>query len=224
MATWSAPLAFASSAFLVGRGRADHGCAQMFGPLAQDQPHAAGRRVDQHRIARLHPVGAAQQILGGHALEHHAGGGFLGDGGGQLHQPFRRHDAALGIGAVGRAGIADPVADRALGDAVADRLHRARTLDADDERQLRHRPGMRHAAPVVGVDIVHADGAVPDQHLARTRLAGRPVLPAENVGRAFLVDDGGLVAHGCSRSVLGLGSAPGRCCRGAIPERITTSP
>ena len=125
---------FGEFGFLVGRDRADHGCAQMFGPLAQDQPHAAGRRVDQHRIARLHPVGAAQQVLRGQALERHAGGGFLGDAVRQPHHSPGRHHPALRIGAVRRAGVGDPVADRAFGDAVADRLHRARALDADDER------------------------------------------------------------------------------------------
>ena len=50
---------------------ADHGRAEVARPLAGDQPDAAGGRMDQHGVAGADLVGAPQQVLGGHALEHH---------------------------------------------------------------------------------------------------------------------------------------------------------
>ncbi len=60
---------------LLGRARgADDPGAQVFGPLAGNQTHPASGGMHQNGVARLHPIGAAQKILGGHALEHHPGG------------------------------------------------------------------------------------------------------------------------------------------------------
>src|SRR4051812_318476 len=41
---------------LVRADRADHGRAQRLEPLAGDQADAAGRGVEEDRVARLHPV------------------------------------------------------------------------------------------------------------------------------------------------------------------------
>jgi hypothetical protein len=58
---------------------ADHRCAQMLQPLAGDQPDPAGGGMEQDGLAGLHPEGAADQIMHGHALQHHAGGLGVGD-------------------------------------------------------------------------------------------------------------------------------------------------
>ena len=87
----------------------------------------------EHWIAWLHPVGSSEKVLGGEALEGDAGRVFLGNAVGEPDQPLRRHQAALRIGAVRRARIGDPVADRAFRHAVAHRFDGARALDAHDE-------------------------------------------------------------------------------------------
>jgi hypothetical protein len=55
---------------LVGAHGADHGGAEGLRPLADDQADAAGRGVDEDGVARLHAIGAPQQVLGGEALHH----------------------------------------------------------------------------------------------------------------------------------------------------------
>src|SRR5262249_11791968 len=52
---------------------ADDGRAEMIGPLACDQTDAAGSRMDEADRALLDLVGLVDEILHGHALEHHAG-------------------------------------------------------------------------------------------------------------------------------------------------------
>ena len=76
---------------LVGRaGGADDGRAEMFRPLAEDQPDAAGGGVKQDRVAGLHLEGPAQEIFGGHALQHHRRGLLVGDAVRHLDQPVGR--------------------------------------------------------------------------------------------------------------------------------------
>ena len=64
---------------LVASHGADDRGAEMLGPGAQDQPDAAGGRMHQDRVARLHLGGAMQQIFRRHALQHHRGGGPVVD-------------------------------------------------------------------------------------------------------------------------------------------------
>ena len=54
--------------------RADDGGAEMLRPLAQDQPDAARRRVDEDHIARLRPKDPVDDQRRGEALDHHGGG------------------------------------------------------------------------------------------------------------------------------------------------------
>ena len=59
---------------LFAADRADHRRAEMLRPLAEDEPDAAGRRMHEDRVALLHGVRSAHEVLRRHALEHRRGG------------------------------------------------------------------------------------------------------------------------------------------------------
>ena len=122
---------------LLGGDHADHGGAEMLCPLAHDQPDTAGRGVDDDGVARLHAIGAAEQVLRGQALQHHRGGGVEFDTVGQLDQAVGRDHPLGGIGADRAGGIGDAIADGNLGDAGADRQHAPGTLHPDAGRRTR---------------------------------------------------------------------------------------
>ena len=82
---------------------ADHGGAEMLGPLAEDQADAAGRGMQQDGVAGFDAIGLADQILRGQALQHHGGGGLVVDAVGQLEQAIGRDQPRFGIGADRRA-------------------------------------------------------------------------------------------------------------------------
>ena len=125
-----------------------------------------------------------QQVLGGHALEHHRRGLAVVDAVGELDQPFCGHEAGLRIGPR-RPGVGDAGAGGEIIDAVADGLDDARRLHADGRRKRRQRiePGA-----VVDVDEVEADGGVPDTRLAGAGIADRDLLPDHLLGAAGLVN------------------------------------
>ena len=83
----------------------------------------------------LHPVGAAQEILRGEALEEDRGGGLVVDKIRQLHEPGRIHHAQLAIGAGRRAHIGDAIADAEFRDIRPDGLDHARGFHPDGERK-----------------------------------------------------------------------------------------
>jgi hypothetical protein len=67
------------AAFFVRTGGGNQPQAQRLGPLAGDQPHPTGGGVEQHEVTgfqALHRLAAAQQVLGGQALEHHGCAGL----------------------------------------------------------------------------------------------------------------------------------------------------
>ena len=162
--TWSAPFARAMLRLLVRPDRRDHGRAERLQPLHHDGADAARRGVDEDRVARLHRVGAADEGVDGEPLQHRPGRDPVRDVVGQLHDPVRREHPRLGVRARPRD-VRDPVAGADVRDAGADRLDDARRLDAEPGRQ-RERV---EPAPVVDVDVVHADRALPDAGLARRR-------------------------------------------------------
>ena len=125
--------------------------------------------MEEDGVSRLHPVGLAQQVLRGQALEHHARGLHVADSLGQRDQAPRWDVARLRIGAEWRQGIGDTVARRDPADLRSELFHHADALEADHRRQRRQRPGMGHAAAVVGVDIVDPDRRVTQAHLLRPR-------------------------------------------------------
>ena len=138
--------------------------------------------MDQDRVARLHRIGAVEQVFGGQPLQQHAGGGFIGDVVGQRDHGRGGNDALLGIGAMG-GDDGDAVARLELGHARADRQHVAGRFIAERERQRRR----IEAGAEIGVDEVEADGAVADQDLARPRRRQGDLLELQNLGPTGLV-------------------------------------
>ncbi len=178
------PCSRAMRGLLLRAHGADEVGAQRLRPLAGDEAHAAGRRVEEDRLAGLDRVGAPQQVLDREALQHHAGGLLEGDRVGQLHQPLGGMDLHLGVGAQGAGGPGHAVADLQVGDAGADRLDHARAFPAD-RRGQRQRV---QAAAMVGVDVVEADGLEADAGLVGAGIADRDLVPLQDFGAAGLVE------------------------------------
>ena len=168
---------------LVAGHGADHGRAQRGGPLADDQPDAAGRGVYQYRVARPDLVDVADQIARGHALQHHRRRGAVVDRVRQLDHPVRSDQPGFGIGADGRC-VGDPVARFQMGDAGADRIDDTRRLHARHERQRQR----VEAGAVIDIDVVQPDCGLLQPDLAGTRLADLDLVPLQHFGTAGLMD------------------------------------
>ncbi len=140
--------------------------------------------MDQDNVALLHPVGLAQQILRGEALEHHARAGFVGDRARQLEQKPGFDISLLGVGP-GRA---------AIGDAIAGLEPRDRRSDLDDfagafgTRRVRHLRGRIETGAVVDVDEVDPDRVLPQPDLALARRRELDLLELHDFRTAGLMD------------------------------------
>jgi len=90
---------------------------------------------------------------------------------------------------INRASAKDPVANRDLGDTLADRLDRAGAFQTDHGGQARQ--GIE-AGALVDVDVVQADGRLRDPRLAGTGIADIDLFPFHFLGAAGLVDADGV--------------------------------
>ena len=147
--------------------------------------------MNEDGVARLHAVGTAQQVLRGHALQHHRCALLEAECLRQFHQPVGRDQAHLGVGADRPAGIRDAIAGLEILHLGADRLHHPRPFQADAGGQ-RQRIG---AGTVVDVDKVQADGVMAHARLVRARIADGDLFPFQYFGAAGLVEADG-VGHG----------------------------
>ena len=137
---------------VVARRRGEHGRTGPLGQLDRGQADAAGAGLHEHRLTRLQVAELEQAVVGGAERDRHARrldqveavGHQPRDAGRQRHQ--------LGVRPV-RHRAHHPLADGAVGDAVARPRDRAAALVADDVRCRRHRP----AEPVEGVAPLDAD-------------------------------------------------------------------
>ena len=107
-------------------------------PLAGDEADPAGGGMEQDRLARLHGVGPADQVLGGHPLEHHGRRDPIGHPFGDRDQHAGREHPGLGIRPGPAAGVGHPVAGLDDRDAGAHGL--------DDSRPPRSRARSAAAA------------------------------------------------------------------------------
>ena len=139
--------------------------------------------MDEDGVARLHAIGAPQQVLGGEALHHDRRALLEGQRVGQLHQLTGGNVARFGVSPQRPARVGDPVARGEFGDALAHRLDDAGSLLAEAGRQ-RHRvePGA-----MIGVDEIDADRQVADLHLAGSRRGQAGLDPLQDVGAADAV-------------------------------------
>jgi hypothetical protein len=162
----------------------DDGCAQRLGPLARDEANPTGCRMEQDGVAFLDHVGLPDEVLSRHALEHHRGRLLIGDAVRKHDQAIRRHDPHLRIGALRAARIGNAITDIYVGDAWADRLDHASRLCAKAAWQ----GGRVGARAHVGVDIVEANGRVPDTGFTRPWRADINLLPDENLRPPVLME------------------------------------
>ena len=154
----------------------------MLGPLADDEAHSARRGMDQDRLAWFDLMRAAQQVPGGHALQHHRRALLVGDAVGERHKPVGRHDPRLAIGAKRPAGIGDAVARLQIADPRPDLLDHPGRLGAEPARQ-RH---LIQAAALVGVDIIEPDRRMAQPDLPLAGPADLDLLPFQHLGSAGL--------------------------------------
>src|SRR3954451_13426082 len=190
--------------FFFGPDCADHGRAKRCRPLAHDEADAAGRCMDQDRVAFVHREYRAQEHVRGHALQHHSRSLFAAYRVGQLHQPVGVDQPLFGIAADGSR-ISDSVAALHIVDVGTDRFDHAGAFDARSERELlRVQP-----TAVIHIDEIEAGGLLPYLDLPTFGLSDLDVFPLEDIGSAGFVDSD-RVWHcasllGPSPSVEGLG-------------------
>ena len=126
--------------------------------------------------------------MGGHALEHHGGGGLVVDGVRQMDRFPGRDVAGLGIGAL-EHGIGDAIADLFVGHTRADGFDDPGGFHADDFREVVERVKARAQ---IDVDEVETAGGLANADLAGGGIADLDVLVFEDFGSAGFVDADGL--------------------------------
>lgn len=159
----------AAEEVVVGRARgADDVCAACSGDLYREVVDAAGGRVDQNPLARLHIRGVDQGLPGGESSQGDGGGSnvievvrFAGEGAGGTGDIFGGRAVAVRVGEHAE----DLVAGVEQGDPRAD----GRDLTGDIPAQHERRRGEEHArqGAVLPVGGVEGGGADPYQDLAR---------------------------------------------------------
>ena len=187
----SAAVGLGKLCLLVAADRADHGDAEMLGPLAEDQADTPRRGVQQNGLAGFDPIGLADEILHRQALQHHRRGCLVVNVVGQLDQAIRWNQPLIGIGAGRCASIGDAVAGFQIGDAGPGLLDNASRLAAEPARQ---RDRIK-SGPVVDIYKVQSHRGVPDARFARAGLAQFDFLPDQNFRPAGFMKANGM-RHG----------------------------
>ena len=113
-----------------------------------------------------------------------------------MHKPVCRNVGCFGIGADGASAIADAVANRQAGHAVADRFDKARRFHAET-RGKGYRVKTR---TMIGIDEIDADGGVAHARLAPSRRRQVDILVLQHIGAACLLEPDGLHRSLVSRS------------------------
>ena len=137
-----------------------------FQPLPCQQANPAGRRMKQHRIARLHGIAVMQQIGDRQPLQHDGRAHLKGN---RIRKPDHKICAdgpMCGVGPV-RYGVGNTVTHRQRAHPLANRLNHAGSLAAKDQIAF-DRPGIGTGADI-DIDEIDADGCVPDHNLAGSR-------------------------------------------------------
>src|SRR6267154_1075701 len=144
----------------VGTNGTDHSGSEMPRPRTKDMAHAAGSRMDQNIISRLHLVRSMQEILCGHPLQ---------DQSCQLNviqwqvlwnldQLVSRVKALLTIGAErGKAG-ANSLTDREPGNVRTQLLDFANSFETEDKRRIADNHWVWDTCSMVRIRKIYADG------------------------------------------------------------------
>ena len=168
--------------FFVATDGADDRRTERLRPLAGDLSDAAGGGVKEDRLAGLHLVQPAQQVLRD-APAHQAGGCELGrHAGGQFQKAVGRKDTVLDIG----TGLPRICNEISYGESRQrpDRLYDAGALHSDYRRQGR-RVLSELAGAIVDVDEVDANRELAQQHFAGTRRRNFDFRVLEHFGPAI---------------------------------------
>ena len=136
---------------------ADDGGAEIVCPLAGNQADAARSGVDQAYSAFFHLVGFVQQILHGHAFEHHAGSLIIGNIVRQFYCTIGRHQPLGGIAAQG-TNKGHAITYLEVGDAWADGHDFAGAFIAGNKRHSDRRRIHPHAE--IRIDEIYASRRV----------------------------------------------------------------
>ena len=139
--------------------------------------------MNEDGVTGLDFVGALEQILRGHALQHHRRTLLERKAIGQIHQAVGGHEAHFGVGADRPGGIGHAIALFDIGHTLTDRLDHAGRFHADAARQ---RQGVQ-AGAVIDINVIEAAGAMAHARLARSGLAHLDVLPHHDLGAALFV-------------------------------------
>ena len=174
-------------ALLVRARSGDELQAQGPGPLAGDQAHATGRRMEQHGITRCQALDRnafLEQVLGGQALEHHGGSRLERNGIGQAAHAHGGHDAHLAVAARRIAGIGHAVAHAQVLHAGPHGLDHACAFHAQAQGH-----GQRvQARALVHIDEVQAHRMVAYAYLAWPGLAHGDLHQLQDFGAAVVAD------------------------------------
>jgi hypothetical protein len=152
--------------------------------------HAAGSRMDQNIISRLHLMRSMQKILRGHPLQDQScqlniiQAQVLWN----LDQLVSRVKALLTVRAEwGKAG-ANSFADGEPGDARTQLLDLANSFETKDNRRIADNRRVRDTCSMVRISEIHADGRAAKTYLTGPGSPDLDLLPHEVVGCAFPVD------------------------------------
>src|SRR5438093_12952997 len=172
--------------FVLGGDRADDTRSPHLRDLAQQQPHAAGRRVHEARVAALERIGRAGEIVRGQPLQHRRGALVRAQSGRQGHQTRSRDHGVLRVSA-GNTRVSDLVTDLHLAHVRTDRGDRTAGFQPEGQRQRE----LVLTRALVHVDVVDTGGVHLHRGLAGLRGGIRHVFVAKDFGTAGRVDSNG---------------------------------
>ena len=115
-----------------------------------------------------------------HPADHHAGGLTVADGRRQLDGAGSRHEACLGISAVGAGNADDAIADLHVADVGANGLDDAGALQTQSARQFHS----MNAVAYQDVAVIHGDGGVANAKLSWAWRRNVDILPLQDIGAA----------------------------------------
>ena len=139
--------------------------------------------MDDDDVTRPEGRDRVDQIVRGHALQEHGGGGLRRDRGGDRHEPVDGYEGGLGVGARHHR-ERDPVARPQVLDARPDLEDLPRALRA---RRVRE-PHLVGTGTLLHVDHVHAGGLDPHECQAGRGRGPLDVFQSHHVGTTGLTD------------------------------------
>ena len=161
---------------------ADHREASRPRELHRADPDPSARPVHEHRLAGLAVAAIEQRVVGGGIGHVHRRALREADASGQRMHLRLLAERQLSVGAGRRAADVHALAGLDARDARADRLDDTCRVTARRVGQLG--PAVVGVRAQIGVHRIHADGVIPDQHLAGPGLGRGNLLELQHLGTA----------------------------------------